>query len=45
MQDRSCKFCKLRYEQESLIGTIHMCIIEEKETKLDSYCEYFRQKK
>lgn len=43
--NRSCEYCKWRYEQESLIGTIQMCNMDEKETKLDSYCENFRQKK
>ena len=43
--NRSCEFCNWRYEQEILIGNIHMCKIDGKETKLGGYCPYFRQKK
>ena len=43
--NRSCEFCKWRYEQESLAETIQMCDMEEKEIKLEDYCQYFREKK
>jgi len=41
--NRSCEFCKWRYEQESFEGTMQRCSMDDKETKLDSYCEYFRE--
>lgn len=43
--NRSCEFCQMRYEQEGFIGTIYMCLIEDKEVKLDGYCGEFIEKK
>lgn len=40
--NRSCEFCKWKSERQSLIGTLQMCSIDEKETKLKGYCPYFR---
>lgn len=40
--NRSCEFCVWKTEQSILIGIIHICKMDEKETKLDGYCPYFR---
>ncbi|QUH21095.1 hypothetical protein [Alkaliphilus sp. B6464] len=40
--NRSCEFCEWKTEKPILIGTIHVCNVDEKETKLDGYCPYFR---
>lgn len=41
--NRSCKFCKFRYEQQGFEGVIHMCDMDEKQTTLDDYCIYFSE--
>lgn len=45
IQGRSCNGCKYRYKQESLMGSIDMCDIWEKEISVKDYCNSFKEKK
>lgn len=42
---RNCENCRWRHEKETFVGIVHICEVDEKETNLNDYCQYFREKK
>lgn len=42
---RNCENCRWRREKETFVGIVHICEVDERETNLNDYCQYFREKK